>query len=69
MQDQAIISRENKVEFKNHAFSLLIGDTFLTNILTLPPDKKIKCKSVKTLFGTYTENTKNKEKGTWVIND
>ncbi len=30
------ISRGNKVEFKNSAFSLLIDDTFLKKILTLP---------------------------------
>ncbi|WP_267903568.1 hypothetical protein [Borreliella bavariensis] len=40
----------------------------MTNIL-LPLDKKIKYKSVKLYFDTYTENTKNKEEGTGVIND
>ncbi|ACN92534.1 hypothetical protein [Borreliella burgdorferi] len=69
MQDQAIISRENKVELKNRAFSFLIDDTFLTNILILPLTKKSNVKVLKLYFGTYVENTKNKEEGTWVIND
>lgn len=69
VQDQAIISRENKVELKNRAFSFLIDDTFLTNILILPLTKKSNVKVLKLYFGTYMENTKNKEEGTWVIND
>ncbi len=69
VQDQAIISRENKVELKNRAFSFLIDDTFLTNILILPLTKKSNVKVLKLYFGTYVENTKNKEEGTWVIND
>lgn len=69
VQDQAIISRENKVELKNRAFSFLIEDTFLTNILILPLTKKSNVKVLKLYFGTYVENTKNKEEGTWVIND
>ncbi len=69
VQDQAIISRENKVDLKNRAFSFLIDDTFLTNILILPLTKKSNVKVLKLYFGTYVENTKNKEEGTWVIND
>ncbi|WP_234929669.1 hypothetical protein [Borreliella garinii] len=59
------ISRGNKVEFKNSAFSLLIDDTFLKKILTLPlMTKKSNAKALRLHFGTYTENTKNKEEGT-----
>lgn len=40
------------------------------SILTLPlMTKKSNAKMLKLYFGTYTENTKNKKDGTWVIND
>ncbi len=52
---------ENKVGVENHAFDLIVRDTFLKNTLALNLTRKSTA-GVRTLdLSTYTENTKDKQ--------